>query len=111
LPTVATFAALTRQENAAMKARMKEKAKAGGDAKALDADLQAARKEAADRRKAEKEAAAAKMAAENKAQKAKLKKCAPAPARGTPRTQLPRGQQASLTAFWLRCARQHGCSH
>ena len=59
-----------------MKARMKEKAKAGGDAKALDADLQAARKEAADRRKAEKEAAAAKMAAENKAQKAKLKKCA-----------------------------------
>ena len=63
-----------------MKARMKEKAKAGGDAKALDADLQAARKEAADRRKAEKEAAAAKMAAENKAQKAKLKKCAATPA-------------------------------
>ena len=51
LPNVAFFAALTRQENAAMKARMKEKAKAGGDAKALDADLQAARKEAADRRK------------------------------------------------------------
>jgi hypothetical protein len=80
LPTVASVAALTRQENAAMKARMKEKAKAGGDAKALDADLQAARKEAADRRKAEKEAAAAKMAAENKAQKAKLKKCAATPA-------------------------------
>ena len=40
---------LTRQENAAMKARMKEKAKAGGDSKALDADLLAARKEAADK--------------------------------------------------------------
>jgi len=64
-------------ENAAMKARMKEKSKAVGYSKALDADLLAARKEAADKRKAEKEAAAAKMAAENKAQKAKLITLAP----------------------------------
>ena len=107
----------TRQENAAMKARMKEKAKAGGDSKSLDADLLAARKEAADKRKAEKEAAAAKMAAENKAQKAKLKKCAPppAPARapacgGTRRARSALAHAAQWTANWHIHCKSMACA-